>query len=194
MIELFTQAIAEVTATAAAAPDISVGESVWVALIVAVSSMWGPILMSWITARHARQDRAQDFARQDEVARKASEVAQRLADAQREAAEKAAEAAALLLHSNAKAVQATERVDAKLDVIHTLVNSNMTTALKAEYDAMVRELALMFEIVALNKANGREASVEALAAIDATKAKISELRTALADRAAATEAAKNIKP
>lgn len=73
--------------------------------------------------------------------------------------------------------------NSKLDVIHTLVNSNMTAAMQAELDATVRELALMREVIALKSEHGRDPSADALAAIESTTKKIAELRAVLADRA-----------
>jgi uncharacterized membrane protein len=84
---------------------------------------------------------------------------------------------------------ASEKTNEKLDVIHTLVNSNMTAAMQAELDAIRREIVMMREVVALNLAAGREPTVEALAAIEATKLKITALEAQLAYRAAAVEAA-----
>lgn len=72
--------------------------------------------------------------------------------------------------------------NSKLDVIHKLVNSNMTAALQAERDATVRELAMMQEVIDLKRVAGHEPSPEALEAIVATKSKISELETTLMDR------------
>jgi hypothetical protein len=77
----------------------------------------------------------------------------------------------------------------KLDIIHTLVNSNMTAAMQAELDAIRRELAMMREVVALNLAAGREPTVETLAAIEATEAKITKLSSQLAEREAAARRA-----
>lgn len=87
----------------------------------------------------------------------------------------------------AVAAAANAKTNGKLDVIHTLVNSNMTAAMQAELDAIRREIVMMREVVALNLAAGREPTVEALAAIEATQVKITTLEAQLADRATATE-------
>lgn len=81
------------------------------------------------------------------------------------------------------------KTNGKLDVIHVLVNSNMTAAMQAELDAIKREIVMMREVAALNLAAGREPTVEALAAIEATQVKIAELESQLADRRIAAEAA-----
>jgi hypothetical protein len=87
----------------------------------------------------------------------------------------------------AAAARAAEKTNGKLDVIHTLVNSNMTAAMQAELDAIRREIVMMREVVALNLAAGREPTVEALAAIEDTAVKITALEAQLADRATAAE-------
>ena len=114
-----------------------------------------------------REDREAEWARQDELAARA-------ARAQHDLSEQAAEAARMLMDTNGK-----------LDVIHTLVNSNMTAAMQSEYAAVVRELAVMREIMELKKANGLEPSTAVLTAIAATEIKLNELRAALEDRAEA---------
>jgi methanogenic corrinoid protein MtbC1 len=90
---------------------------------------------------------------------------------------------------DAAAAAAAAVTNGKLDVIHTLVNSNMTAAMQAELDAIRRELAMMREVVALNLAAGREPTMETLAAIEATEAKITELSSHLAEREAAARRA-----
>lgn len=79
-------------------------------------------------------------------------------------------------------VNASDITNEKLDTIHILVNSNMTAALQAELDATVRELAMMKEVIALNRAAGRAPSNEASKALEMTQAKIRELTAQLNDR------------
>jgi hypothetical protein len=147
--------------------------SVLIVLVGAISGCLGPLLLAWLLGRQRRRERAEDYARQDEVAAKVSEVA----DATKATAV-AAEA------SNVLAVKTAEITNGKLDVIHVLVNSQMTAALQSELDATIRELAMMREVVALHVAADQDPTVGALAAIDATEAKIVELRSVLADRLA----------
>jgi hypothetical protein len=70
----------------------------------------------------------------------------------------------------------------KLDVIHELVNSNMSAAMQSELDALEVTLAALTEVVDLKRAAGREPGPEALAAIRSTEGKIRESRAALNDR------------
>jgi hypothetical protein len=154
-------------------------------VLVALSTFLSPLLMAWLTNRNRQQERAQDFARQDLVAERANLVAVDLVKRQDDAAEKAATAARLLLAANERVAQTSKMTNDKLDVIHTLVNSNMTAALKAEFDATERELTMMIEVVELKRLGGHLPTVESLAAIEATRVKISELRSTLDDRAKA---------
>lgn len=70
----------------------------------------------------------------------------------------------------------------KLDVIHALVNSNMTAHMQSELDATVRELAMMREVSRLHEDAGRDPTSETIQAIEMTEAKVSELRAVLDDR------------
>jgi len=152
-------------------------ENVWLALIVAIPAMLSPVIMSWLTNRQMRLGKAEDYARQDAVAAKV--------DA---AAAKAAEAAKLLLAANERVAATTVITNGKLDVIHTLVNSSLTTAVQDSLDARRISLALMLEIVELKKVAGKQPTRESLAAISSVKAKIAELETLLADRLRAQDA------
>ena len=82
-----------------------------------------------------------------------------------------------------KVVHASNRANEKLEEIHVLVNSNMTEHMQAEADGMVRELAMMLEVIELNKAAGRRPSEEALSSVETTRTKIAELEAQLGDRA-----------
>lgn len=99
----------------------------------------------------------QDYRRQDEVARK-------------------------LLIANERVANSTLLTNNKLDVIHTLVNSNMTAAMQSELDATVRELAMMREVIGLNRNAGREPTELTLAAINVTEDRVNELKAQLQTR------------
>jgi len=137
---------------------------VWTALIVAAGSAASAVLVSVTSGRQRRADKREDWRRQDEVAARVTEATRQALAVAREAA------AAVAVTSG------------KLDVIHTLVNSNMTAAMQAELAATVRELASLREIVNLNRAAGREPSAAALAAIGAAEVRVRELEAALRDR------------
>lgn len=76
----------------------------------------------------------------------------------------------------------------RLNVIHTLVNSNMTAHMQSELDAIVRELAMMREVSRLHEDAGRAPTEETLAAIQLTESKVAELRAVLSDRYRAQDA------
>jgi hypothetical protein len=178
-----------------------------VVAVVLFSSVTAPLILAARTERMHREDRKADYARQDKVAADAAEASDKAREAAAAVAEQAAEAARLLLesqeqvaaHAEDARVQAEEAarlllennelvertsagISGKLGVIHDLVNSSMTAAMQAELDATRRELAMMREVVELNRQAGREPTVEALAAIEATSARIMELSAALRDR------------
>jgi hypothetical protein len=149
-----------------------------VAVIVAIfASITAPIVLQMRLEKQHREDRADDWERRTK---------DREADwAHQDAI--AAKAAKELKTSNGRIAEAVEVTNGKLDVVHTLVNSNMTTAMQAEYDAVTRELAMMREVMELKQAAGGAPSPEALAAIKATEQQLKELAEALGDRAKPAE-------
>jgi len=71
----------------------------------------------------------------------------------------------------------------KLDVIHTLVNSNMTAAMMGELDALKRDHASMTELIDIKRdKTGREPSSETLATLLSIEHRMDELRGELDDR------------
>ncbi len=136
-------------------------ESIWIALIVSVIA---PVIAGLVTSFNNRTDKKAQWARDDLVAAKA------------------AEAAKLLLAANERVAATAKVTNNKLDMIHTLVNSNMTAVMQAEYEATKRELILLLHVVELNRKVGNEPTTEGLVEIESTRKKISELHTALNDR------------
>ena len=119
-------------------------------------------------ARLHREDREAEWRRQDALTARATAAAERLLAAQEE--------------ESARVVRAHQETSDKLDVIHTLVNSNLTAAMQSEYEAIGRELIMMGEVLEMRRAAGQEPSPGALDAIAATEAKLGELDHALAER------------
>lgn len=164
-------------------------ETVSVAIIVAIGTFLSPLLMVVLQWLLKRSERREDRAREDLVAERV-ETAAKAAGA---VAHQAAEAATLLLTSN-KIVAETAKVVAKetigkLDVLtsvaketHGLVNSQYTTVLKAKLDALETGVVLMKEIVAMNKAAGRDPNGGAATEIRSATAKINELKELIAQR------------
>jgi hypothetical protein len=173
----------------------------WAVLIVAITgplaAVVGPLLLARRLDRQQRRSKVEDYARQDAVIAKADAVAEQAAEAARlllerqdagaarqaEVAAQAAVAAELLLDANQKAAETAAATNSKLDVIHVLVNSKMTAAMRAELDATTAQLALMRRLHKL------EPSPEAQAAIVATQRRVAELQTALTERLAQSEVA-----
>lgn len=133
-------------------------------IVAVIAAVVGPGIMMLLSTHVRRSEKAQDWARQDEVAAKA-------ARAVAVAEEVAAGTATLLVESNNK-----------LDVIHTLVNSSLTAAMQSELDAVIEKLALKKENIELKAAAGQEPSPETVLAIEATTDRIGELRAGLSDR------------
>jgi hypothetical protein len=157
-------------------------QAVWIALIVAAPAAAVPVLVAWITGVQRRKEKKQDYARQDAVA-------DRLAARQDAIAAKAAEKAELLLDANERVAHTAMLTQEKLDVIHVLVNSNMTAAMQAELTAMEEVLAMRLELAEDRTAAGQQPRPELLAAITNARSKVAELRSALSDRMEQTKVA-----
>lgn len=126
------------------------------------------ILQSWLTARNARKEKLEDYARQDQVAAAALTAAEKLQE---------------------KLDETSDESSKKLDTIHTLVNSSMTAAMQTTLESLKMQLPMMLEIIELKKKAGLEPSVDTLAAVKAIRAKISELETDIAKRIEAAASA-----
>lgn len=142
-----------------------------VALIVAVSATSGPLLLVWAQARILAKSKIEDYERQDEVA------------------ERAKEAAEALIQSQKDIVVATQDANGKLDVIHTLVNSNMTSEMKRALVATQGQLVLLERVIALNKAAGDKPTADNDATVKALEDQIAEMESALEERAKQQEIA-----
>ena len=154
-------------------------ETVSLILVIIVgifSSITAPLMLAHRTEKIHVRDRQADWQRQDEVAARAVEAAQ------------------LLLANNERVAAQQQVTNKKLDVIHVLVNSNMTAAMQGEMDATQRELAMMKEVMDLKTAAGLSPTVEAAAAMEGAREKIRELAAALVDRAAAAAEVAKLNP
>jgi hypothetical protein len=111
-------------------------------------------------------------------------VARQTNKAAKEAAEVAAAAAVTAQLADwaredevaARLKASVDKTDGKLDIIHTLVNSNMTAAME---DALGSKVALL---VALRRMAGDVPSNQEQALIDTTESEIAERRAELHDR------------
>jgi hypothetical protein len=132
-------------------------QQVFIALVVAVSSMFGPVLVGWVAYYIRRKEKQEEYARQDEVARRVEIVKE-------------------------TTVAARAVMNNKLDEIHELVNSNMTSALLSERSALNGQLTLMYEIIALRRMSRQEPSAETLSTIEDIKTKLATLTDTLKSR------------
>lgn len=186
-------------------------DKIYLALIVAVPAITSPIILAGINGFLARREKREeslrrseekrleaelrrvekreDYARQDAVTERAESATRLAAQAAEAVKAQAAKAAELLIASDEKNAARADVMSGKLDVIHTLVNSNMTAAMTSEYEAIRREYAMMLEVIDLKKVAGHEPTLQTLATLKATEAKIAELAATLDDRSRGDEAA-----
>jgi hypothetical protein len=161
-------------------------EAVWLALIVAGGALLTSVLNGW----QIRRGKAQDYARQDAVAAQAQKAAQLLEQRQDAAEAATAKAAKDLRASNEqvarRVIEAAAITNGKLEQIHELVNSTLTSQMEEAYAALTQQLVLMREVVALHTTAGRVPSRQALDAIENIERKVTELGSKLSDRAKAT--------
>lgn len=135
-----------------------------ITLIAVFTSLTAPLLLIYFTARTRRSERREDYRRQDEIAERVAEVARATA----------ASAAATKTQLNGISNQATQ--------IHTLVNSDMTSARQAELDQTRVVLAVLRRVVAVTVEKGLPPLPDDLIAIQEAVDRISELESILADR------------
>ena len=127
----------------------------WVVALFVLAVFAGPLVSVWLTGHLTRTAQEADWERQDEVA-------DRLLQAQAATAKTSAQTA--LATSN------------KLEVIHKLVNSNMTAALENEM------VAYRTTLVLLEAEHKREPTDQTKLAVNLMTEKITELEAQLADR------------
>lgn len=132
-------------------------DQVYLALIVAIPTFLSPLIMAWLTSRNLRKVKEQDWARQDAVAARLKE------------------------NNESVATLATQSHN-QLKVIHRLVNSTLTAALQARLDANKKALALMHQIIEMNRLSGVEPSTDALADIAASEKEVEDLELNIAER------------
>lgn len=135
-------------------------DTVWIALIASIGTIVGvsvPVLMKVLSDRGIREDKLLEWDRQDKIAKGARDDA--------------AEAARLLLAANERVAANTKATNGKLDVIHTLVNSKLTTVTKVLYETTQTLLNVL-----------RDPSLGTSAVMEETVKKLAELKVELEDR------------
>lgn len=170
---------------------------VWIAFVVAVV---GPSVALWMQGRQRAQERREeaslraeerreDWARQDLVADRLERRQQETAARAHEVAIQTQQAAELLLKNNAAVAATARAANTKLDVIHTLVNSNMTAALQDSLDSARANLATLRELIGVRVAQGEEPDEETRTALATLEDKVGRLAANLIDRIAQTKVA-----
>jgi FtsZ-interacting cell division protein ZipA len=151
-------------------------DTLLIALVVAVI---GPVILSILTNRQRRKEKAEDWKREDAVAEKAATAAEALRKDNKALAEATKEVAAVAAESKAS-------TDFQLERIHTLVNSNMTAQMEDSLASKKAELAALLEVGDLKQASGQKPTEEALAVIATIRTDIARKEAELEDRLAAT--------
>lgn len=142
---------------------------------LAVIAMLSPLLLSWLTNRNAQKNRELEWARTDRVAELAAQTSEKMLKKQ--------DTNIAVLEETAKAAAvATQQLDGQLKGIHTLVNSNLTTALQSELNSTERELEALREIRDIKRDAGKHISVEAASVIETAAKRAVELRGILNER------------
>jgi hypothetical protein len=161
-------------------------------ILAIFSSITAPLILAHRTEKMHREDREAEYARQDEIARAAHDavtVAGKAAsDSRTFAAETATKVKNQLDEAKSEAALVAKDTNSRLDIIHALVNSGLTSVMKAELAATQRELALLYEVCELHRSNGREPGAEMLLSIQLTEKKVTELTQTIQDREAAEDA------
>ena len=87
------------------------------------------------------------------------------------------------------AADSNKNQTAKLEQIHTLVNSNLTAALENELDARQTTLTILTEVEESKKAQGIQPTANSPVLIEFTRKKVAELTSQLAERKMLTDLA-----
>jgi len=106
-------------------------------------------------------------------------------DARKEVADLAAEAVRAV---NARSA-IIDDIASKTNEIKIHVNSNLTEAIQGQHDFAAAQLVTLLELQDIKRTQGKEPTAESIALIEVTRAKLSDLRKKLEDRAVSTRMA-----
>lgn len=141
--------------------------------IVAVIA--APAVMATIQYFFQRGLKKQDWARQDLVAERLAQTNRTLT------------ATAIDTHDSLTAIQSGQAaLKNGQKQIHALVNSNLTAAMQSQYDALVRELTGLHELVSVKRKFKVKPSAKTLTAIKQAEKNLAELKAQLEQRHAET--------
>lgn len=161
--------------------------AIWVSGFAMISALATPWLQNW----GRRQEKLDEYRRQDEVAKRAEDVSNSLQASQNKLTKQNDDAAKLLLATNNKVDEHARVQEAKLEQIHTLVNSNLTAEMQDRLAALKLVLVSLEEILTLKQTAAPDAhpAEETVATVAATKIKIAELSKQIEDRIVQTKQA-----
>jgi hypothetical protein len=162
----------------------------WQIALTLFASITAPLIVVWLNnrglaktqaaaAKIRRQEKEEDWARQDEVARKARETAAEQINAARNAATQVKEVARVAAESAAVTAAQLDALSDQTRQIHTLVNSDMTAARQDALDQMRASRLLLIRAAGPAR---REWSAEDQETITALDERIAEQERILADR------------
>jgi hypothetical protein len=111
--------------------------SIYLALIAMTTAIVSPMLMAWLTNRYRKQEKMEEYARQDVVAARVAAAAART----EVMAIKVDVAATKMAETNDRLVAKTTEIGGQIAIVHTLVNSSLSAALQAQLNALMLLLA-----------------------------------------------------
>jgi Tfp pilus assembly major pilin PilA len=152
-----------------------VSETVTLIIVAAMGTVLAPSILNYLNNRAQAKARQADWARQDKVAARVEQVAIAAAEVAQAAAH---EAAAVALGTTGQ-----------LATIHTLVNSNLTEAMRNELTATSAMVEALREVVDLRTAQGDDPGRGLLADITSAQRRVSALERDLAHKQRQTELA-----
>lgn len=168
----------------------------WLPIMALTAAFMSPLLLAWLNARTVQANKKADWDREDEVARRAAEAALALVAGQRVQIETAVETVSLVKEGISitsglaeSSAAASVKQGEQLTEIHTLVNSNMTTALSNELTSYRALLVLLREDVIRLEEKDKNSLLytEAVSSVQTTLKKIKELEEQIKNRESGTE-------
>lgn len=161
-------------------------------IVIIISAIVSPVVIARVTEQARRKDKQEDWARQDAVAAQAADAAllllekqDEIAQAAKQASQKAEAAATRLIETNERVgrqnAEAAMGINSKLDVVHRLVNSNMTAAMQSELDAKKAQRAALRVVIGYKQSAGANVTDDEVE-INVLNVKIATLEATLTDR------------
>lgn len=157
-------------------------DAVWIAAIGVFSAVGGPLLLSWLNTKNTIALKKADWDRMDKVAEVARQTARDASDAVTKVADdlkgRQSELNEGLVEVARVAKEGQDGINVQLKQIHTLVNSNLTAAMRGELTAVESNLLALRKLEAINPSS----TPEELGAIQALATRQQELTDTLAER------------